>query len=75
MTSYTDGFLCCPDDQDDAEMSGVLVLVGEGPQAVVVPPVVSVHKGRKLMLLHISSSMDQALCVETVSNALIHQLS
>ncbi len=50
MTSYTDGFLCCPDDKEEAAMSGVPMLAGEGPQAILAPPpVVSVHKGRKLM--------------------------
>ncbi len=38
MILYTDGFLCCPDDQEEVAMSGVPVLAGEGPQAAVAPP-------------------------------------
>ncbi len=63
MTLYTDGFLCCPDDQEEAAMSGVPVLAGEGPQAKVPPPPGGcVCKGGKLMLPPISSSYYDSDC-------------
>ena len=59
MTTYTDGFLCHPEDLEEVVDSGMPVLAGEGPSAAAVPPVVSVHKGRKLMSLRNTPSNSQ----------------